>query len=360
MAERIVHGYKRLFEVRMMHHYWLDEGDDVFDRLSESARNTRLLNYDSRPLLDIKPTTPTIEALEGLQCKFKRSALGFVVGAPNDISVPSNAVFEFVVTVVNAEFFNYTSLTLRKQEIVELYYQPEKKIRRFKENVFVFSNESGGSKSLYVPPAPVLFLSRPIPPFATGVNYKTESLVGSLFQAVLDSPAAAPPSAGWQAITNPSDHPIYMHQDDAPVIVPPAGLVGVPQRGLELTKDIPDNIFALIRIKTLLPANNFGLLKDATPPNPLHPLVLREPVFELRLKNRSTIWKYYDRKTDKTDVPDNSLFTEPAPLPLTFYGNASPGATALKKRKPSAGLVKATFDSSVPPKVTNLISEIFQ
>jgi len=58
MAERIVNGYKRLFEVRLIHHYWLDEGGDVFDSLGEDIRNKRLLTYDLRPFLAITPPRP--------------------------------------------------------------------------------------------------------------------------------------------------------------------------------------------------------------------------------------------------------------------------------------------------------------
>src|SRR6185369_11183814 len=53
------------------------------------------------------------------------------------------------------------------------------------------------------------------------------------------------------------------------------------------------------------------------------------PVFEIRFKNRSTIWKYINKSTGAL------MSTEPVPLPLTLHGNAG------TKQKPSEGLVKA-------------------
>jgi len=43
MAERIINGYKRLFEARLLHHYWLDEGATLFDLIS--ARPKKIAVY---------------------------------------------------------------------------------------------------------------------------------------------------------------------------------------------------------------------------------------------------------------------------------------------------------------------------
>ncbi|HZV69398.1 MAG TPA: hypothetical protein VFG10_07640 [Saprospiraceae bacterium] len=382
MAEQIFNGYKRLFEVRMLHHYWLDEGEKCFDFLPKDnierallpladqklpTREQRLLSFDVRKFLEVSPTQSTLKILQGLHCVFKTTALGLVVAAPKDLLLPADTIFEFILTIKNSNFFNYTALTLRKQNIYELYYQPFDKIYRYKENVFTFSNESGSSKILPNPPNPpisqraILFLSRPIPAFAGGTEYGAESFVGSLHQALQDHPLAAPPSAGWQTLTTPSNHPVYVHQDDISKIIPPVGLSGVPDRGVELTTDIPDNIFALIRIKTLQPTEEFSLLKNVVPANPADPIKIemREPVFEIRFKNRSSIWKYYSRRIEKTETPDNSIFTEPDPLPLTFFGNAS--TVTPKHQKPNQGGIKVNFESNDPTKkVEKIISEIFE
>jgi hypothetical protein len=367
MSERFSTEYKRLFEVRILHHYWLDEGGEVFDSLAENIRNTRLLNYDLRTFLSLMPTEDTAQTLKGLDCKFKATTLGFVVAAPKNIVLPSDAVFEFIMTVRSSEFFNYTSLTLRKQKIVELDHKPHDKIYRYKENVPTFSNETGTSKSLPNPPNPpnspvtILFLSRPTPAFAVSTDYKAESFVGTLHQALQDHPPDAPPSAGWQTIENPSDHPIYVHQDDSSTLVPPMGLTGVPDRGIELTEGIPENIFALIKIKTLQPNNEFSLVQLVNPADPADPqkVELREPVFEIRFKNRTTIWQYYKKNKGKPKDPATPPIRETGPLSLTFFGNASP--ESLNLQKPSHGDVKVKFENNDPARIIErVISEIFE
>lgn len=359
MGERILLGYKRLFEVRILHHYWLDEGGDVFDNLPQEKRHQRLLNYNITNFLSLAPTATTAQLLQDLHCVLKYTPLGLIIGAPGNVAVPGDAIFQFIVKVEHPDFFNYTALTLRKQNISEIFHAPDEKIYRYKENVFVFSNETGSTKILYNPPETLYFLSKSTPTYTGAVDYAAESLVGSLFQATIDKPAAAPPSSGWLSIANAAKHPIYVHQNDMDTIVPPPGLVGAPTKGIELTVDFPDDIFALVRIKTLSPTNDFSLLRLTNPVDPLHPAVLREPVFQIRFKNRSTIWKYYDRRKDKTDTPDNAVFTEANPLPLTFFGNASTAGPA-QRTKPSAGSIKVKVDANTPSNITGLVSEIFQ
>ncbi len=130
-----------------------------------------------------------------------------------------------------------------------------------------------------------------------------------------------------------------MHQADAPVIVPPAGLVGAPARGVRLSADVTDDVFALIRLQAVRADNDAfsfvdgaGALKDPA------------PVYEVRFKNRSTLWTYRSKTTGGVDS------TEANPLPLTFFGNAG------TKQKPSRGFVKAETSGS---RITRLISEIY-
>ena len=98
MSERKTSRNKRLFEIRLLHHYWLDEGSIVFDQIADpSKREARLLDYDMRPFLSVRPTARTAGALNGLQCLFRETALGCVVLAPEAGVIPPDAVFEFIV-----------------------------------------------------------------------------------------------------------------------------------------------------------------------------------------------------------------------------------------------------------------------
>src|SRR6266542_856948 len=135
MAERITNGSKQLFEVRVLHHYWLDEGSVVFDLNGDQAeKDVRLQRYDMRPFLALTPTPETAKALRGLGGVYKATALGGVVVVSGGAVLPVDTTFEFVLTVQASTFLNYTALTLRPQTIVQLYHAPEDKTYRYKEN----------------------------------------------------------------------------------------------------------------------------------------------------------------------------------------------------------------------------------
>ncbi|QDA61602.1 hypothetical protein [Hymenobacter jejuensis] len=337
MAERIRIGYQRLFEVRLLHHYWLDEGLTVFDALLDAVQLKRLLTYDVRSFLAIEPTPATAQALQGLRGVFKSTALGGVVAVKKDTVIPDDAVFEIVITVQNAHFFDYTALTLPEHKIYEIYYLPEKTTYRYKENVPVFSNLTGVPRGAGATRA--LFLSQEIP--ALSPTDRVESLVragAALEQLTSDQPGANTQQLSAQA----TDMPVFVNQADVPAIVPPPGLTGAPARGIRLTNGIPDNVFALVQIAAVKPGDleysctSGGLAKPDY------------PVFQVRFRNRATFWQYFNRSTGAP------VSAEPTALPLTVFGNAG------TKRKPSEGVIKATFDSADPTRVTGIFSEIFE
>jgi hypothetical protein len=335
MAESIINHYRPLFGIRLLHHYWLDEGAVVFDLIpSQIKREERLLSYDMRPFLAIAPTDATAEALAGLGCTCKRIAPGCLVAAPENTIIPNDAIFEFAVTVQHPAFHNYTALTLQSQKLYELYYQPEDRTYRYKENVPLLSNLTGASRGTGADKA--LFLSAEIPALAAEDRVESLFISGNaLMQLTGDQPGAGSQELNAQAI----DLPVFVHQADVPVIVPPAGLVGAPARGIQLTDEIPDTVFALIRLSALRPDDGDFSFIDGSG----HAKAI-SPVFDVRFRNRSAIWQYFDKSTGIMISAENE------PFPLTFYGNAG------SKQKPSEGLVKAVQSGG---KVTQLVSEIF-
>lgn len=333
MAERIVKGYKRLFEVRLLHHYWLDIGNEPFGNVIPAAiSHIPLRDYDVRQFLAVEPTDATKKLLSGLSGVFKTSGLGFVVAVPDGVLVPADAVFEFAVKVVHSDFFNYTSLTMRKRQISQIYHQPTDRLHRYKSGVYVFSNSTGVIKG------GVIYLSGQVPNSGPG-PYPAEGLFdsgGQLYQANRDI-TTGPPSASWQLINSQITWPIYVHQHDVPSITPPAGMTGAPERGIELTEGLPDDIFALIRIVPLMPGEDKGLFTTAG--------ALLEPVFEIRFKNRSTHQDYLSKQTGDSE-PIPSLL-----LPMTHFGNAGTG------QKPTVGGVKAQL--SATDEIERIFTEIF-
>lgn len=331
MAERLTGTFRRLFDVRLLHHYWLDDGATVFDQMADAGKRTaRLLGYDRRPLFDVVPTSVTNGILNGAGCVFRDTALGFIVGAPASAVFADDTVLTFVVSVRNPEVFAYTALTWRPQRIVELFDNADTSVYRYKSNVPVLSNLSGSTRGS------ALFLSRDIPGPASADPVESMFVSGTaLMQLTSDNPSATAQQVSAQV----SDLPVFVHQADAPLIAPPAGLTGVPSRGVRLTPDIGDHAFAVITL-TAVRADDaaFSFVDGAGRPK------ATPPVYDVRFKNRSTVWTYVDQRTHAVQS------VAQAPVPLTHFGNAG------TQQKPTVGSVSADM---VGTKVTRLVSHIY-
>ena len=333
MTERTTTSWNRLFEVRLLHHYWLDDGATVFRQTPAATQDQRLLNYDVRPILAVVPTASTQTVLANLRCVFKPTGLGFIVGAPGGTAIAANTVLSFIVSVTDGYFFDYTALTLRPQAIHSAFdpsdNSPGRVVYRYKENVPVLSNLTGTARGA------TLFLSAGIPAQSGGEPAEALVLAGAaLAQFTGDDPAPT-----QQINSDANNQPVFVNQADAPVIVPPAGVTGAPPSGVELTDDVTYNVFALITFTAVNAGNAaFSFIDGAgaakTP----------SPVYQVRFKNRSTFWTYLDKQTGAVKS------TEAAPLPLTYFGNAG------TKQKPSRGLVKPVENAG---KITQLVSEIY-
>jgi hypothetical protein len=340
MSEQIVTGYQRLFEVRLLHHYWLDNGLELFDNLSDTQKNSRLLQYDSRNFCTITPTLSTEKKLRSLNGVFRNTALGLLVAIPKATQVADDDEFEFYIQINKADFNNYTALTLAEKKITECYLQVEENTvtYRFKENVPVFSNLTGTSRGSGS--GKTLYLSFEIPSAAAEDKVEYFNLSGSnLYQLAGDQPGAT-----TQLITaSASDYPVFVNQADTPILVPPSGVTGTPARGIRLTSELPDDVFGLIRIIAKHPSDNDfsctsgGMAKSHC------------PVFQIRFKNRSAIWRYLNKNTGELILESSET------LPLTFSGNAS------SRQKPSNLSVKAKHeDDDFTKKILNLYIDIYE
>ncbi|MFC3443796.1 hypothetical protein ACFOKF_21840 [Sphingobium rhizovicinum] len=334
MGERSTTPYQRLFTVRLLHHYWLDDGATLFDAMaSASQRDVRLLNYDIRPILKVAPTPDTERLIVGSGCVFKPLGLGFVVGVPTGARLPKDMMLNFAVSIIDNRFFDVTALTLRPQRIVEVA-GTDGAIHRFKENVPVLSNLTGTTRGSGT--SAKLYLSRAIP--AAAADDPVEALVTSgsnLLQLVGDNPGAATLQIGASASL-----PAFLSQVDVPAIVPPAGVTGAPARGVALSAELPDDIYALLSLTAVNSGDTrFSFLTATTGAPRATP-----PVYDVRFRNRSTRWVYRDQRTG------NVVSTEAQPLPLTLFGNAG------TKRKAMPGPIKAEKSGA---KITRIISEIY-
>ena len=340
MAVEIVRiGYRRLLEVRLLHHYWLDDGATVFDTIADEAvKSQRLLTYDVRRVLTVEPSATTTAAIAGLRGVFRMTGLGFLVAVPDDAVVPLDAAFELFVTVTAPDLANYTALSLRPQPVVDVTDPADTEVtHRYKANVPVLSNLTGASQGTGTDKR--LFLSQP---YVNGASAGdgVEALVTS--GTNLRQLTGDPPDAPFQVLGPKSDHPVYVHQGDIAPITPPPGSTGAPPGGIELAIDTPPAVAAVIR---LVPRRGddaaFSFANaNGTPRTPTR-------VFEVHLRNRWTTWRYRKRG-------DGSITaTEADPLPLTYFGNAG-----TKTKPPTAG-ISVERDNSNPPKITRLVSDIY-
>lgn len=354
MVEFVRITYTRIFEVRVLHHFWLDEGATTFGQIADdTARMQRLLTYDVRRLLAFTPSPATTALITGLRGVFRTTGLGFLVGVPADTVVPLAARFDFHVTVVAPDYANYTAQPLWRDGITpatipSLSPQPvvtvvdpaadpvtgEHPVHRYKANVPVLSNLTGVARG--TGPDTVLYLSRDYP--AANDDDAVEALVSvgtQVRQRIGD-----PPDAALNVIGAKSELPVFLHQGDVPPITPPAGSVGAPAFGIELDADTPVDVGAVIRLAPRRPTGSPFNFTDSSG-------VATPRVFEVHLQNRWTTWQYHDKA-------DGSLTsTEAGPLPLTHFGNAG------TKQKPATAAVGAEFDTQSPARITRLVSSIY-
>lgn len=354
MVEFLRIGYTRVLEVRVLHHFWLDEGPTVFDRIADATKKTeRLLRYDVRQLLAFTPSRTTMATVTGLRGVFRTTGLGFLVALPDDAVLPLDTTYEFFVTVVDSDFANYTAQALARPGVTAPSapaLTPRSSVtvadpvpdpltgstvlHRYRANVPVLSNLTGVARG--VGAAQRLYLSRDYP--APHADDAIESLVAvgsDLRQRVGD-----PSNAALNVVGLRTDLPVFVHQGDVPAITAPAGSLGAPAFGIELSDDTPADVIAVIRLAPRRPVEspfNFAA-PDGTP---------QPRVYEVHLQNRWTTWEYHSKS-------DGSLTSaEAGPLPLTYFGNAG------TKQKPPMSSIRAVFDSSVPPRIARLVSDIY-
>jgi hypothetical protein len=338
MGEQVRTVFLRLFEVRILHHYWLDEGAVEFGAITDvGTRTSRLLTYDVRRILLVEPAAETARLIAGMQGVFRATGLGLVVAVPNGTLVDLDSTFRFHLRAVASTYAAYTAMTLRPQHVVDVADPARGTLHRYKANVPVLSNLTGASRGTGA--AKRLFLS---------AEYAAGAAAGDGVEALVTSGpqlrqlTGDPPGAPVHVLGARSELPVYIHQGDLPAIVPPVGSTGAPPRGVELVADLPPDVAALIRVSPRRDDDNAFSIANANG-------TVRTPsrVFEVHVRNRWTTRRYRDQRDGSVTSTDTEL------TPLTYFGNDGPA------RKPRADALTVERDSSDPTRVTQLISDIY-
>ena len=267
------------------------------------------------------------------------TGLGFLVAVPDDAVVALDAAFEFFVTVTAPDYANYTALSLRPQPIVDVTDPADTDvIHRYKANVPVLSNLTGASQGTGADKR--LFLSQRL----RQRRQRRRRRRGAGHLGHRPAPAhrrpARRPVPGARADVRPPGvrPPGRRRHRSPPRRARPARRAG----GIELAIDTPRAVAAVIRLAPRRADDAAFSFANAngTPRTPTR-------VFEVHLRNRWTTWRY--RKKGDGSV----TATEADPLPLTHFGNAG------TKQKPSTAAISVERDTSDPPKVTRLVSDIY-
>lgn len=321
--ERISHQFTNLFQVHILHHYWLDEGATVFDQIDDTPlKEQRLLRYNVQNILEIIPSAETTHLLRQYGARCIQTSIGFIVTASDSIILESDAVFSFYILIKDPSFFIYTPLTLQPQKLHQItnLFTGEKIV--FKSGVFVFSNLHVEVNS------GINYLTTKYASAGSG-PYQAESIVqhnGIIYQANGDT-TEEPPHSDWQEIGPLGTSPAFVQQNDIPLIESSPEWTGAPARGIKMQPDTPTDVYAVIRIERLGNGAPFGLYDNDNKP--------ASPKFEIRFRNRMS---FREERNARTGV---SISISTQPHGLTFFKNSEPGSF-----KPSTQNIHTELTSS--------------
>jgi hypothetical protein len=276
--------YPVLFSVKLMHHYFLDAKTQTFDEMTDDAKLKMLAGYDIRTIFSIRPTAETIKTMNGNGLLMREHGLGFTVickqlpasggGFEAPARLPEGTKLRFTVKVNDPLFYNYSSPFMKKEtaRIEKAIVLGEQDRVFFK--TYLLSNEVGNlagamSPNLSKPPIAAESLAAP---------YPVESLLtvgGVLKQAKVRAPNLN--AANWQTVFN--GHFV----SDADI------------EEVEAGPEFQPGIFAIIEISASSAISN-AAYRLYEPDNSL-----ASPNFEIRIKNRSTWWRYHGMVVPSTE-----------------------------------------------------------
>lgn len=351
--------YKSLFEIKLLHHFFLNKGEQEWDKMSQEDKDRMESNYDIREIFDIIPTQESAKSLSSHSCIFKKTSSGLLVGIKAEadktnpgkfksyIPLADNLTFRFLVKLKDMNFMNYSALPLQGNQ----------------NKMFVFSNSLNNTSNSF----PSLCAIPPV--FKPGNTYLPGDMLSDsagtqtkLFTALIKTGNNPTLSSDWLTETGNATTPLsYVNVNDSYPIangfftytmkvkdakpiatmknsagftiqpkmeVLPADfqtlqvdLLKYPQGiySIHIDSDDPgyhDDVafyllqgnetpFGLIEIRVKSKQSSYDLFNQGD---------LLSPTYEIRFRNRRTHWRYIGKLFDSPYVLEN-------PLPLTRYGN---------------------------------------
>lgn len=126
--------YIELLKVKILHHFFLDKGDQGFNAMTEAEQTKQLNNYNFQDFLKVVPTIQTKQKLDGHHLVFSLLKSGFSIWTEIDktnqdepaISLADDLWFTFLLKVSDPAYLNYTDLKLADSN--KLYYFSNKRL----------------------------------------------------------------------------------------------------------------------------------------------------------------------------------------------------------------------------------------
>jgi|GEM_PF-972377 len=363
--------YNILFEVKILHHYFLNKGRENYEGMTDDAKADMMLKYDVREFLDITPTPECRKNLDRHHCIFKQTSTGIIVGmrAESNMQNPSkfkpfpdlddDLAFTFLVNLNDPLFLNYTALPLTENS----------------GNVYLFQNMKGSHArefpSLCSLPDKHVNNYKYLPGDMVIDDLNTPA---TLFTAINKSKSDAAENYDpathfddWQSEKKSDGFPIsYANLNDRHLLVRQTMAYRVKKAGIKPTivvksafgttvtpkiTVIPEDLLLPEEFQTIqvdfggLPEGfysmhvesddpdcqdaidfyllqqkvaPFGILRlavksDTTEYDMLHDGCILSPAYELRFRNRATHWRYVGKKFNALSVTKDAF-------PLTRFG----------------------------------------
>ncbi|MGS2764490.1 hypothetical protein [Sinomicrobium sp. M5D2P9] len=120
--------YKPLFRVFVYHNYYLNDGMDEFNGMTDKDKTIRLKDYDYRSYLEIVPGYETSRFLSGHNMVFHKQkdhlAIGIKISPDNPqhsfIPIATASALTFLIKIKDPYFGNYTDYTVENDKLLYL------------------------------------------------------------------------------------------------------------------------------------------------------------------------------------------------------------------------------------------------
>ncbi|MBN1340829.1 MAG: hypothetical protein JXA03_15985 [Bacteroidales bacterium] len=351
--------YNILFEVKILHHYFLNRGLDVYEKMTAEEQANFMLKYNTGDFFEIIPTLECRKTLNVHHCLFKTSAQGMIVGLraqPDEedpekfrpyIPLDNDLEFTFLVYLRDYEFLNYTALPLADNE----------------GRVYVFTNIKGNTTKQF----PSLSITPPL--FNNGKQYLPGDILSNnlanpteLYIAHVKTTSNTGTATDWLTEKKSDGFPMaYANSGDRFTLVRSSFTYTVKTADVEPSVTVKNNMgttvtprivilpgefrklqvdmrdftegFYTMHLESAAPEYtddiSFFLIQEKTSPfGIIHLKVksdvsqydmvdaqgyLMNPAYDLRFRNRATHWRYLGN-----DFNENSVTK--SPFPLTRHG----------------------------------------